>query len=60
MSVSSCKKQLQESTDRWTGQKNRKRHAFATHSGEITSVDSSTKLAHGTSPASIAIVQLQT
>ena len=30
MSVSSCKTFLHDATDRWTGQKNRKRHAFAT------------------------------
>ena len=35
-------------------------YTFATHSGEITSVNSSTKLAHGTSPESFTIVLLQT
>lgn len=51
---------VHEIPDRCAGQKNRKRHAFATHSGEITSVNSFTLLAHGTMPESFATVQLQT
>ena len=58
--ASSCKKQLQDATDRCAGQKNRKRYTFATHYGEITSVNSSTMLAHGTSPESFATVLRQT
>lgn len=52
----SCKNLPIDELDRKTANDMRLRH----YSGEITSVNSFTKLAHGTLPVSFAIVQLQT